>query len=168
MIFRSLWRKPFALQIQKNIRLMTTARESSSAGFVLTEERGNKGTLMLNRKKALNALNLDMMHTIFETLDKWRDTKSMILMKSTVENVFSTGGDIMQVVKSEPPETGKELFRKMYMIHFLISNLQIPQISILNGAMIGAGASMSIFGSYRVITDKTVYTMPEASIGDLD
>lgn len=165
MIVRPLWRKPFALQIQKNIRPLTTVRAQPSADFILTEERGNKGILILNRPKAKNALSTEMLHTIFDTIDKWQKTKSMILIKSSVENAFSAGGDLTSVVKAVPPENGRFLFRIAYTAHFMISNLQIPQISITDGLTIGGGASMAIFGKYRIATEKTVYTMPEAAIG---
>ncbi|RZC47763.1 hypothetical protein C5167_040707 [Papaver somniferum] len=48
---------------------------------------------------------------------------------------------------------------------YKVATLGKPQVSILNGMVMGAGCGISIHGRFRVVTEKTVFAMPEASIG---
>ncbi|KAG9150093.1 hypothetical protein Leryth_026004 [Lithospermum erythrorhizon] len=40
-----------------------------------------------------------------------------------------------------------------------------PQVSILNGIVMGGGAGVSIHGRFRVATEKSVFAMPETALG---
>lgn len=164
MILRPLWR-PFGLHAQKNIRLMTTSKELRSSNFILTEERGDKGVLILNRPKALNALNVEMIKTLTETITKWRDTKSLILVKSCMDKVFCAGGDVAQVAEN-PAKYGRPNFQVGYAANYMVACLPIPYISLISGVTIGGGVGLTIHSKYRVATEKTLFAMPEASIGN--
>lgn len=164
MAIHFLWR-PLNSQVRNNVRLITTSSKFPTSDFVLTEEIGDKGVLILNRPKALNALNADMIKKLSATIEKWQSTKSMIIVKSNVEKVFSAGGDVAAVVKSDTPECGKIIFKTGYALHYMISNLKIPYIALNNGVTMGGGVGISMFGKFRIATEKTIFAMPEATIG---
>ena len=73
-----------------NVRTMST---ESAVQF---ETKGNKGIITLNRPKALNALNLDMVRLIYPQLKKWEsDSKmKMVILKGAGEKAFCAGGDV--------------------------------------------------------------------------
>lgn len=67
---------------------------------VVFEEINNKGIVILNRPKALNALTLPMVVKIANTLKKWETEKSLVIIKATGDKAFCAGGDIRLVISS--------------------------------------------------------------------
>lgn len=166
MASKLFWRPVFS-KMQNNSRLISTGRDSATdCNMVLTEEIGDKGVLILNRPKALNALTVDMMTKMYRTIDRWQSTKSLIILKSNVEKVFCAGGDVAAIVEADKPEYGKSVFRVGYSLEYLIANLQVPYVALLNGITIGGGVGISVNGKYRIATEKTLFAMPEATIGN--
>lgn len=166
---KTLFWRPLCLKIRANTRCIATSKELLPSDYVLTDEIGNKGVLILNRPKARNALSTEMLKKLYTTIDKWRNTKSMIIIKSSVPNVFSAGGDLTSVAQANPPENGRDLFRVAHSLDYMISNLKIPQVAFnSNGIMIGGGFAMSFYGAYQIASEKTIFMMPEAKIGKLN
>lgn len=64
---------------------------------VLTKTDANLRTLTLNRPEALNALNIDMIHSITAELTKWENSEAakLIILKGT-GRAFCAGGDSKQ------------------------------------------------------------------------
>lgn len=50
-------------------------------------------------------------------------------------------------------------------MNYLLATYSKPQISFLNGIVMGGGAGASIHGRFRVATDNTVFAMPETALG---
>lgn len=50
-------------------------------------------------------------------------------------------------------------------MNYVIATYSKPQVSILNGIVMGGGAGVSIHGRFRVATEKSVFAMPETAIG---
>lgn len=159
--------RPVCSQIRHNTRHITTASKGfRETDYVLAEEVGDKGVLMLNRPKALNAINVAMIDKLSATIEKWQSSKSMIIVKSALAGkVFSAGGDVTSVVQAETPEMGNAIFTHGYAMHYMISKLSIPYITLNDGVTFGGGVGISIFGKFRIATEKTVFAMPEATIG---
>lgn len=53
------------------------AQQTNIENDVLFKEVGNKGIIILNRPKALNALNLSMVEKIYPVLKKWESSKKI-------------------------------------------------------------------------------------------
>lgn len=140
--------------------------DSQKTDVVLTEEVGDKGVLILNRPKALNALNLEMITKLKSTIEKWGNTKSMIIIKSNLENVFSAGGDVASISKADTIDHGKSIFRNGYTMDFVTATLKIPYIALINGITYGGSVGLTIHAKYIVATEKTVFSMPETAIGN--
>lgn len=143
-------------------RLMSTI-SGASTDLVITEEVNDKGIIILNRPEALNATNIEMHNKILQTIQKWDNEKSLILIKN-IGKGFSAGGDLRTMVKHDD-NYGKEVFRTMYPINYTIANLRTPYISFINGVTMGGGVGMSFHGKYSIATENTIWAMPELSIG---
>lgn len=152
--------RPISSILRHNTRLMATTSD-----LVLTEEIGDKGILTLNRPKALNAVNYDMVNEFSIALDKWKNTKSLILVKGSGGKAFCAGGDVRSIVEADGPEVGTQFFRTEYVMNHRIGNLKIPYISLIDGICMGGGVGISVHGRYRVVTEKTLFAMPETAIG---
>lgn len=143
----------------KNFRAM------SSESTVIVEEKNSKGIITLNRQKALNAINLDMVRQIYAAVNKWESTKSLVIVKGAGEKSFCAGGDVRAVVEGGPCEESKNFFREEYTLNALIGNYKIPYIAFIDGITMGGGVGLSVHGKYRIATEKTMFAMPETAIG---
>lgn len=87
-----------------------------------------------------------------------------MIVKSNLDRVFCAGGDISELQSlSENDRYQSVIFG--YQIINVVSNYQIPHVALLNGLTMGAGAGITLQGTYRVATEKTILAMPEAMIG---
>lgn len=132
---------------------------------VLADEKNNKGILTLNQPQKLNALTLEMSEKMFVTLNKWRDTKSMIIIKGSGDKAFCAGSDLKQLIDPSQFEINLKFFKVEYTTDFMIANLRIPYVSLIDGIVMGGGVGYCIHGKYRIATERTVFAMPETTIG---
>ncbi|KAL5284761.1 hypothetical protein ACFFRR_006836 [Megaselia abdita] len=132
---------------------------------VIASDSSDKGFLILNRPKALNALNLEMVRKITKSLKKWETTKSLVVVKGTGEKSFCAGGDVRALVEAGPTYESKSFFKEEYAMNSLIGNYTIPYIALIDGITMGGGVGLSVHGKYRVATERTLFAMPETAIG---
>ncbi|GIY93119.1 3-hydroxyisobutyryl-CoA hydrolase, mitochondrial [Caerostris extrusa] len=150
--------------------IQTTWSAMSTDSEVLLETAGNKGIITLNRPKALNSLNLNMIRKIYPQLKAWESDPSvkLVIVKSAGDRAFCAGGDVRALVeahKAGNPSVAEEFFREEYQLNNLIGTLQIPYVALIDGITMGGGIGISVHGAYRVCTERTVCAMPEAAIG---
>lgn len=67
-------------------------RMASSADEVLFQTVKDKGVITLNRPKALNAINYNMIKQITPTLRQWDGDKSLIIMKGAGKFIYQSMG----------------------------------------------------------------------------
>ncbi|MFV8382379.1 enoyl-CoA hydratase/isomerase family protein [Corynebacterium hindlerae] len=137
---------------------------------VLTETRASTGVLTLNRPKALNALDPEMVRIITEQLEEWRDDPEVhrVIITSNSEKGFCAGGDI-KVVREKAVEGnhefGDQFLQAEYTMNAMIANFPKPYVAIIDGVVMGGGLGVSAHGSHRVISEKAFAAMPEVAIG---
>ncbi|MBW8308241.1 MAG: enoyl-CoA hydratase/isomerase family protein [Candidatus Paracaedibacteraceae bacterium] len=144
--------------------------QAISESEVLISKRGQAGIITLNRPKALNSLNLEMIRTIMKTLKQWErdDQVVCVIIEGAGDKAFCAGGDIRSVylAKLEGRRDYKDaIFREEYELNYYISKYSKPYISLVNGICMGGGLGISVHGAYRVVTEKTIMAMPETGIG---
>lgn len=136
---------------------------------VLLEDVGDKGVIVLNRPKALNALNTSMVDKIYAGLTKWESSKKLVIIEGSGGKAFCAGGDVKTIVTAlnEPGGEilGQSFFRKEYTLNHLIGTYKVPYVALLNGITMGGGVGLSVHGKYRVATENTLFAMPETAIG---
>ncbi len=69
---------------------------SSSADEVLFGQEGHAGLVTMNRPKALNSLNLNMVRLMYDRLKEWKtnDAVKLVILEGAGEKAFCAGGDI--------------------------------------------------------------------------
>lgn len=141
-----------------------------TAPEVLTSTRSSTGLLELNRPKALNALDPEMIAIITGALEEWRDDPEIhrVVIVSNSEKGFCAGGDI-KVVRERAlegdHEFGDQFLQAEYTMNAMISNYPKPYVAIIDGVVMGGGLGVSAHGSHRVISEKAFAAMPETAIG---
>ncbi|XP_071941610.1 3-hydroxyisobutyryl-CoA hydrolase, mitochondrial-like [Antedon mediterranea] len=172
MTFIQLTRLNILSSATRRTRIICSQLKMSSMASedeVILEKKGSKGIITLNRPKALNALNLSMVRKMYPKLKEWEeDPKStMVIIKGAGEKAFCAGGDIKAVIdagsKGEP--NAGSFFREEYILNNAIGTLHIPYIALIDGITMGGGVGLSVHGSFRVATERTLFAMPETGIG---
>ncbi|OXA59558.1 3-hydroxyisobutyryl-CoA hydrolase, mitochondrial [Folsomia candida] len=133
-----------------------TQKATRSEGEVIFEEIKGKGVITLNRPKALNALNLSMIESIFPVLKEWESAnKQFVIIKAEGGKAFCAGGDIKSVTDSakEGSNLYKEFFKREYFLNNLIGTLTVPYIALIDGITMGGGVGLSVHGPYRLFPD---------------
>lgn len=136
---------------------------------VLVEHKLSSRILILNRPRQLNALSFQMVSQLLELFYDYESKSDikLIVMKGN-GRAFCAGGDVAAVAhyaKGDNWKFGAKFFEIEYQMNYLMATYSKPQISILNGIVMGGGAGASIHGRFRVATENTVFAMPETALG---
>lgn len=128
---------------------------------------GAAGLIRLTRPKALNALTHKMVLAIERALMHWADDaqiKSVIIEGEG--RAFCAGGDVVAAYHAgKGGKPAYAFFQDEYRLNRLIGAYKKPYIALLDGISMGGGAGVSIHGSHRIVTENTVFAMPESGIG---
>jgi len=127
-------------------------------------------TMTLNRPKALNALNEEMIDAIKPLLEGWENSQSCNLVVFKGEGrAFCAGGDVVSLVKyAQDPATRSKasaFFAKEYECDRYIAHMKKPIVALLDGITMGGGVGLSVHAPFRIATEKTRFAMPETNIG---
>ncbi len=137
---------------------------------VLTKSEGGVGMITLNRPEALHALNFDMCGTILAALRVWAEDPDIhIVMIEHVEGSrgFCAGGDIAMLRESglSDGREARAFFAEEYRMNAMIKAFPKPYLALMDGVTMGGGVGLSVHGTHRVATERTLFAMPETGIG---
>nr|QWJ73355.1 3-hydroxyisobutyryl-CoA hydrolase 1-2 [Isatis tinctoria] len=141
----------------------------ASHSQVLVEEKSSVRILTLNKPKQLNALCFNMISRLLQLFRAYEEDPSvkLVILKGQ-GRAFCAGGDVPPVVRHIVQgkwRLGADFFSDEYTLNYVMATYSKPQISILNGIVMGGGAGVSIHGRFRVATEKTLFAMPETELG---
>jgi enoyl-CoA hydratase len=129
---------------------------------------GRAGRIRLNRPKALNALDLEMVKLIREALAAFgTDPLVQVILLDAPERGFCAGGDIRMLRAGSlagDVAAVREFFTLEYAMNLEISDLRKPFVSLIDGVCMGGGIGISVHGSHRIASEKAVFAMPETAI----
>ena len=131
---------------------------------------GRLGRVLLNRPKVLNALSPTQYDELGDTLAHWQgdDSVAAVLVEGEGERAFCAGGDIRATYdawKRGDHAFNRAVFRAEYRLDRRIHHYSKPYVAILDGIVMGGGAGISVNGTWRVATERTLFAMPETGIG---
>ncbi len=127
------------------------------------------GRLRLNRPKALHSLNLEMVQAMTRALLDWRNDPSVriVLIDHEDGRGFCAGGDVVTIAKDVPEggRAGHDFFFHEYRLNHLMYTYPKPGVAFMDGVTMGGGVGISCPCRYRVATERTLFAMPETTIG---
>ncbi len=149
---------------------MTDAETTAPTPDIVCERRGAAGFVVLNRPKALNALNHPMVKGLAQALDEWESDPAVtrIVVTGAGDRAFCAGGDIRLVTeqcKAGRADEALAFWADEYRLNIRIKRYPKPYISLIDGIVMGGGVGVSLHGSHVVGTDKYLFAMPEVGIG---
>ncbi|MFC6706661.1 enoyl-CoA hydratase/isomerase family protein [Flexivirga alba] len=147
---------------------MTSTRDAAEP-TVLVRVEGSVGRLTLNRPRAINALNAEMVDVLQRNLDEWASDPAItaVVLDGAGERGLCAGGDVV-AMHSDSVSGGTEVldfWRAEYLLNHAISQFPKPYVAIMDGIVMGGGVGVSAHGNTRIVTERSRIAMPETGIG---
>ena len=136
-----------------------------NVGFVNYETEGAVGILTIDRPKALNALNSQVLEDLNTALDEVdvNEIRCLIITGSG-DKSFVAGADIGEM-SSLTAEEGTAFGKKGNDVFLKIENFPIPVIAAVNGYALGGGCELSMACDIRLCSENAVFGQPEVGLG---
>jgi enoyl-CoA hydratase len=136
---------------------------------IVARREGAAGTILMNRPRALNALDLGMIEGIAAALRDFRDDPALllVLLEGAGGRAFCAGGDVRRIreLALAGDAAGVEaFFAAEYAMNLGIADFPKPWISLIDGVCMGGGIGVSVHGSHRIVTEHALLAMPETAI----
>ncbi|MGI6579382.1 MAG: enoyl-CoA hydratase-related protein [Saccharofermentanales bacterium] len=122
-------------------------------------------TITIDRPKALNALNTQVLQEIasaFAGLDL--ETVRCVILTGAGDRSFVAGADIGEMVDMDSA-AGKELGITGNKVMRDIENFPIPVIAAINGYSLGGGNELAMSCDIRLASDNAIFGQPEVGLG---
>lgn len=133
--------------------------------FITYETKDMVGIITINRPKALNALNSQVLDELNETIDSVDQSEiRCLILTGAGEKSFVAGADIGEMstlTKAEGEAFGKkgnDVFRKL-------ETFPLPVIAAINGFALGGGCEIAMSCDIRICSDNAVFGQPEVGLG---
>jgi 3-hydroxyisobutyryl-CoA hydrolase len=100
-------------------------------------------------------------------------TISCIILKGSGDKAFCAGGDVKTIAQlgmQGKTDEAMQFFQAEYILDHLISTLGTtryskPHVAFIDCITMGGGVGVSVHGTFRVATERTIFAMPELAIG---
>ncbi|GJC06778.1 crotonase [Aeromonas hydrophila] len=132
------------------------------------------GMLTLDSPASLNALSLEMIQLLQAALTRWEQDPAIVcvLLQGAGEKAFCAGGDIrsfyyrkQEASKSALFGYARDFFLQEYRLDHHIHRYSKPLICVADGICMGGGIGLFAGAGFRVVTEKSLFAMPEVTIG---
>ena len=148
---------------------MTAYAQPSATDQVLAEVRNHIGHLTLNRPAGLNALTLDMVHSLQRHLDQWAQDPQVhaVMLRGEGPKGFCAGGDIRSLHDSYKAgeKLHEDFFVEEYALDLCIHRYRKPVLVLMDGFTLGGGMGLAQGCDLRIVTERSRLGMPEVGIG---
>ena len=130
---------------------------------ILVETRGKVGLITINRPKALNALNSQVLSELLDATQAFEanvNIAAMVLAGS--ERAFAAGADIK--------EMQAKTYAEMYLADFFtgweaFARVRKPIIAAVSGYALGGGCELAMMCDFIIAADTAKFGQPEITLG---
>jgi len=135
---------------------------------ILTQQHGEILEIAINRPEAYNALNLDVMVMLSDTLASAATDESIKgVMLTGKGKAFCSGGDL-KWISQQAADAGSTLHRLAPQFHIAITEIRRmgkPVVAAINGIAAGGGFSLALACDFRVMAESTILRQAYTSSG---
>ena len=95
---------------------------------------------------------------------------NVIIISGAGTRALCAGGDVAALARAnekgpEGQQQSTDYFAQEYKLDHLIATYSKPYISVMDGITMGGGVGLSVHAPFRIATERTLFAMPETSIG---
>ncbi|BBI60274.1 hypothetical protein HSBAA_15800 [Vreelandella sulfidaeris] len=122
--------------------------------------------LTINRPKALNALNSEVLAALEAHLVELEAHPNLraVLITGAGEKSFVAGADITEMREKTPEEARAFASQALRTIKRL-ETLPVPVVALVNGFCLGGGCELALACDWAVASDNAVFGQPEVLLG---
>ncbi|MDD3023906.1 MAG: enoyl-CoA hydratase-related protein [Syntrophomonadaceae bacterium] len=132
--------------------------------IILSKENATS-ILTLNRPKAMNALNAEIIKEMGMALDIIAgDDEIRVLIITGGDKVFAAGGDIKAMMECNPLEV-KAYVTPIHQVFNKIASFSKPTIAAISGFALGGGVELAATCDFRIAGDDASFGFPEINLG---
>ena len=132
---------------------------------ILVERHDAVTLVRLNRPKALNALNTQVLE---ELIDAFRTFSADETQRCAVltgnEKAFAAGFDITELAAQEPADFYREDFASRWTTDFT-NKIRKPWIAAVSGFALGGGCEVAMMADFIIAADTAKFGQPEIKLG---
>ena len=130
---------------------------------ILLEKKNGVGLITLNRPKALNALNTELIREVnlaLDDLEQDREIGCIVLAGS--EKAFAAGADIKEMAELSFPNIYLDDF---FHLADRIAQRRKPLIAAVCGYALGGGCELALMCDFIYCADNAKFGLPEVTLG---
>ena len=134
---------------------------------IILEQNGKVLTILIDRPKQLNALNIPAILELHNALADANMDKNIraIIISGGGTRAFVAGADIKEFAHFDG-EQGQTLAKNGHDLLFnFVENLSTPVIAAINGFALGGGLELAMSAHFRIASDNAKMGLPEVSLG---
>ena len=137
---------------------------------VLYEVKKDIAYITINRPKALNAINHDVIAGLEEAFRKASDDSQVkgIVIQGSGEKAFVAGADLkffVENVQNKSVEKIVDFTRQGHQLMRAIELSEKPTIALVDGLSLGGGSELALACQYIIATEKGSFGFPESGLG---
>lgn len=134
---------------------------------ILYEEFGHVGFLTINRPRALNAFNNELITELYVCLETLLDSSiRCLIITGAGEKAFVAGADIAEMHGLTPSQAAA-FSRAGNSVMDQLENFPVPIIAAVNGFALGGGCELALSCDIRVASADATFALPEVGLGIL-
>ena len=133
---------------------------------IIVDIKGRVGLITLNRPKALNAINPELIKDLAQALDAFEaDDHIGAIVLTGSEKAFAAGADILEMKDNS--------FVSNYLTNFItdgwerITTCRKPVIAAVAGYALGGGCEIAMMCDFILAADTAKFGQPEVTIGTI-
>lgn len=123
--------------------------------------------LLLNEPSTLHALTPELVAALSSRLSNPIPTLFILDSTPAKRPAFCSGGNVLNIRHMLPHrmDLADSFFRYQFRLDFRMQQHATPIVALMRGVVMGGGAGLARYSTYRVATEDTVFAMPETAIG---
>jgi enoyl-CoA hydratase len=149
-------------------------RQMANQDAVQLDIKDSVATVLLNRPKALNAFNHEVLLGLQKQAQAIKENPQVrvVIMTGAGDKAFSAGLDLKMVASGSGPmdifpsyRQGYDSLYSLKMIFTMYEDLAVPVIAAINGFCLGAAFELILCCDIRLACDTAVFGLPEIQLG---
>lgn len=133
---------------------------------ITVDQRDAVTLVTLNRPKALNALNSQVLEDLVEAFAAFEadDNQGCLVLTGSGEKAFAAGADIKEMADKPAADFYNEDFFARWTSE-LVKATRKPWIAAVNGFALGGGCELAMMADFILASDKAKFGQPEIKLG---